>query len=208
MNLGYVISTIIASLVLLSLVALNSRIVRGSGEQTLYTMAKIQSDMVVDYVKDDMRSMGYRVDGNAIVYADANCIRFLVRFEGDESPTAIDWWFNSGADPIGQNDNIRPLYRRQVTYDSGDDPDVTVGCDFASDPDAVSIATGIVEFEFVYLDDQRQPVTDPQNQLDNIRQIQLSMIVENMESYGNRNQYVRSTWRGEITPFNLNLNMN
>ena len=206
MNLGYVISTFIASLVLLSLVALNSRIVRGSGEQTLYTMAKIQSDMVVDYLKDDMRSMGYRVDGNAIVYADINCVRFLVRFEGDESPTAIDWWFHTGADAIGQNDNIRPLYRRQVSYDPGDDPDVTVGCDFASDPDAVSIATGIVEFQLEYLDANRQVIPNPQSQLDNIRQIRLSLVVENLESYDSRNQYVRSTWRGEITPFNLNSN--
>ena len=206
MNLGYVISTLIASLVLLSLVALNSRIVRGSGEQTLYTMAKIQSDMVVDYVKDDMRNMGYRVDGNAIVYADTNCIRFLVQFEGDESPTAIDWWFNTGADPVGQNNNVRPLYRRQTTYDLADNPVVGVGCDFASEPDAVSIATGIVEFELEYLDDQREPVTDLENQLDSIRQIRLSMIVENPDSYARRNQYVRSTWQGEITPFNLRPN--
>lgn len=202
MNLGYVISTFIASLVLLSLVALNSRIVRGSGEQTLYTMAKIQSDMVVDYLKDDMRSMGYRMDGNAITFADTNRIRFHVRFEGDESPTAIDWWFNTEADAVGQNSNIRPLYRKQVLVN---DPTEVVS-DFVIDSDAISIATGIVEFHLEYLDSSREVIDDPQNQLENIRQIRLRMIVENLESYDSRNQYVRSTWRGEITPFNLNSN--
>ncbi len=201
MNLGYVISTLIASLVLLSLVALNSRIMRGSGEQTLYTMAKIQSDMVVDYLKDDMRNLGYRIDGTSIVHADDNRVRFLVRFEGNEDISVIDWWFDENATQTGRNPNVRPLYRRVSLFDPAED----INYDPATDALTESIGTGVVDFTLEYLDGQRQVIPDPNTQLDDIRQIRLSLIVESLESY-DANRFERSTWRGEITPFSLRPN--
>ena len=187
MNLGYVISTIIASLVLLSLVALNSRIMRGSGEQTLYTMAKIQSDMAVDYIKDDMRSMGYRIGTNPITLADSNRIRFLVHFENRMDTTSIEWYFDDETVISGRNPNVRPLYRIENNVDT------------------VSIGRGVVDFTLEYLDAERLVITNPETQLENIRQIRLNMIVESLESY-DLDRFERSTWRGEITPFNLRPN--
>ena len=201
MNLGYVISTIIASLVLLSLVALNSRIMRGSGEQTLYTMAKIQSDTVLDYMKDDMRSMGYQVTGNPIVFADSNRIRFMVRFEGNEDVTAIDWWFDRDAPATGRNPNVRPLYRRISIHDPAED----LNYDPATDALSVPVGTGVVDFRLEYLDAERLVIANPETQLDNIRQIRLNMVVESLDSY-DPNRFERSIWRGEITPFNLRPN--
>ncbi len=199
MNLGYVISTIIASLILLSLVGLNSRIMRSSGEQTLYTMAKIDSDMVMDYMKDDMRSMGYGIDGTAITIADSDRIRFLVHFEGNAEPTAIDWWFDGDTPVSGNNPNFRPLYRRQSAHDA--DPSY----DPATDPDAFPVGSGIVEVRFEYLNAQRQVMATPVAQPENIRQIRMQLIAESGESY-DPDRFERSTWEGEITPFNLASN--
>ena len=198
MNLGYIISTIIASLILLSLVGLNSRIMRSSGEQTLYTMAKIQSDMVVDYLQDDMRSMGYQIDNAAITLADSNRIRFLVRFEGNAEATAIDWWFDADAAATGRNPNVRPLYRRISVHDA--DPNY----DPATDPGTDAVGTGVVEFHLEYLDADREiiEIADVNSQLDNVRQIRLNLITESLESY-EANRFNRSTWSGEFTPFNL-----
>ena len=201
MNLGYVISTIIAGMVLLSLLALNSRIMRGSGEQTLYTMAKIQSDMVLDYMKDDMRNMGYQITGTPIVHADQNRIRFLVRFEGNEDITAIDWWFHSGAASSGRNPNVRPLYRRMSIHDPAEDLNYDPSNDAFSEP----VGSGVVDFTLEYLDAQREVIENPETQLNNIRQIRLSMIVESLDSY-DLNRFERSTWQGEITPYNLRPN--
>lgn len=199
MNLGYVISTIIASLILLSLVGLNSRIMRSSGEQTLYTMAKIDSDMVIDYMKEDMRSMGYGIDGTAITIAEPNRIRFLVHFEGNADPTAIDWWFDEDASASGSNPNFRPLYRRQTAES------VSATYDPATDPDAFAVGNGIVDVRFEYLDAQRQVISDPGTQPENIRQIRMQLIAESGESY-DPDRFERSTWEGEITPFNLASN--
>ena len=203
MNLGYVISTIIAGMVLLSLIALNSRIIRGSGEQTLYTMAKIESDMIVDYVKDDMRSMGYGIDTTAISIAEPNRIQFLVHFEGQPDQRVIDWFFDDDEAfvPTGRNPNARPLYRRDVTgaADPGFDP---------SEIPVQTIGSGVVRFELVYLDSRREVIGAPGNplspaELEFICQIRLEMIVESPESY-DLTRFERSTWSGEMTPFNLN----
>ena len=194
MNLGYVISTIIASLVLLSLVALNSRIIRGSGEQTLYTMAKIESDMIMDYVKDDMRSMGYGIETTAITIADPNRIQFLVHFEGQAEQRVIDWFFDDTGPSAGRNPNTRPLYRR-----TGLDPSALT---------VENIGSGVVSFELTYLDSKREVIGTPGDPLSSgerelICQIQMELIVESLDSY-DLNRFERSTWSGEVTPFNLN----
>ena len=205
MNLGYVISSIIAALLLLSLVALNSRIVQGSGEQTLYAMAKIESDMIVDLLKEDMRAMGYRVDDAPIITADENRIRFLVRFEGNVNETVIDWWFNPpNAQSFGRNPNVRPLYRRVSLYDEAtDDPNY----DPAAVQEAELIASGVAQFRLEYLDGQRVEIANPETLLDNIRQIRLDLIVESLDSY-DISRFERATWVGEFTPFNLRPNTN
>jgi len=201
MNLGYVISTIIAGLVLLSLIALNSRIVRGSGEQTLYTMAKIESDMIVDYVKEDMRSMGYGIDITAITIADPNRIQFLVHFEGQPDRRVIDWFFDNTGPSADRNTNTRPLYRRAVSgvADPGFDPSgITVQ----------SVGSGVVHYQLVYLNSRREEIEDPgvpisPSDLEYICQIRLELIVESLESY-DIERFERSFWSGEVTPFNLN----
>ena len=206
MNLGYVISSIIAALLLLSLVALNSRIVQGSGEQTLYAMAKIESDMIVDILKEDMRAMGYRVGDTPIVTANENRIRFLVRFEGNDNITAIDWWFNPdpNAESMVRNPNARPLYRRVSLYDpDNDDPFY----DPAAVQEAELIASGVARFRLEYLDGQRIVINNPETQLDNIRQVRLDLIVESLDSY-DISRFERATWVGEFTPFNLRPNTN
>jgi len=185
MNLGYIISTIIASLILLSLVGLNSRIMRSSGEQTLYTMAKIQSDMVLDYVKDDMRSMGYRIETtNPITLADENRIRFLVHFENRVDTTSIEWHFAETPVGSGRNPNVRPLYRIE---NGGDE---------------IAIGSGIVDFRLVYLNSARDTLTAPVSNPGEIRHIGLEVITESLDSY-DANRFERSTWSGVITPFNL-----
>lgn len=201
MNLGYITSTIIASLVLLSLVALNSRIMRGSGEQTLYTMTKTQSDMIVDYVKEDMRTMGYGVDTTAITIAEPTRIQFLAHDNPIPNLRAIDWVFDEGTPVAGRNPNVSPLFRRQVlgSADPIFDPE--------NDASIENVGTGVVRFRFEYLNSNRVAILPgdplPADTLGYVCQIGLEMIVESLESY-DLDRFERSVWSGDITPFNLN----
>lgn len=198
MNIGYVISTIIAGMILVSLVALNSRIVRGSGEHTLYTMAKIQSDMIADYIKDDMRRMGYRIPGNSIILAEDNRIRFLVtRGEGiNPEVRIIDWWLVEPAAENSRNPNVWPLYRRESLYDPATDNDSFDSATF------VEIGVGVVDFAMEYFATDGTPINDPVTEINNIRHIQLNIRVESMDSY-DPDRFEGSIWQGEITPMHL-----
>lgn len=184
MNIGYVVSSIIAGIIMVSLVTLNMRVSRNSGEQTLYGMANTHAGMVAEYFREDMRSMGYGIQGNDVIQeADSSQIRFLVHFEDREEPTEIGWSFAADAATSYENSDIHPLYR---TVDGASEP----------------VGTGVTRFELVYLDKNRQ-VLDSQNPpLTEIRQIRLNLVVESTEGYGG-GQYGRSTWAGEVTPYNL-----
>jgi len=203
MNLGYAISTIIAGLVLLSLVALNSRIIQGSGEQTLYTMAKTHSDMIVDYIKEDLRTIGYGVDSTAITIASPNRIQFLAHADPLPNLRIIDWVFDEDTQLSARNINVSPLYRRQNvgTPNTAFDP--------LGDTSIEDIGIGVVRFNLQYLDSNREVIepessgTIDSSQLELICQIEVELIVESLDSY-DANRFERSTWSGEITPFNLN----
>ncbi|MBP3191904.1 hypothetical protein [Natronogracilivirga saccharolytica] len=185
MNPGYIISTIIAGLVLLSLIALNARIMQSGGEQTLYNMTKIQTDLASDLIAHDFRSMGYGIqDSFAVTAADTNRIRFLTHFEGDENPTEIEWYFDQSEDSPYENPDIRPL-RRLV---NGDEE---------------VVIQGVTRFHLEFYDSQRQPVDPQAGPMSDIRQIRVELFTESRERFSN-NRFERSTWTGELTPFNLN----
>lgn len=188
MNIGYLASTIIAGIMLISLVTLNLRVSQNSGEQTLYQAAKTQADMLSDYFTHDLRSMGYRIAGQSpILEADENRIRYLVHFEGDENPTEISWTFAPDSTTSYSNPDIRPLYRSQ----NGDE---------------MQVGVGVTRFDLEYLD-QNRDVLDPATfsdpaQIERIRQIRLNLVVESTQGYG-PDRYGRSFWTGEIRPHNL-----
>lgn len=185
MNLGYVISVSIASVILLMVAALNMRVARSSGEQSLYTMAISQSELVSEFIVYDLRQMGYGVEGTfPITSADSLHIRYIVHFDGDEDPTEIEWKFDPIQSPAKGNPALRPLYR-------------------IVDGDDLRISTAITSFRLTYLDGQRQPIATEIQGLSGIRQIRIEFVTESMESYSGT-RFVTTTWTGEVTPFNLN----
>lgn len=185
MNLGYVISITIASVILLSVTALNLRVSRSSGEQTLYTMINSQSELVSEFISYDLRQVGYGInDTLAITSADSNHIRYLVHFEGDVDRTEIEWKFDPIQSSTNGNPNVRTLFR------------IVDGVD-------LHISTAITSFRLTYLDEQRQPIATDIQGLSGIRQIRIEFVTESMESYSGT-RFVSTTWTGEVTPFNLN----
>ncbi len=185
MNIGYVASTIIAGIIMISVVALNMRISQNSGEQTLYSMANTNANMLAEFFRHDLRSMGYGIEGGSpVLEAGSNHIRFQVHFEGQAEPTEITWSFEPDSSTSYRNPAIRPLYR------------IVNG-------EVDQVGVGITGFGLEYLDSNRNildPATAP---LTEIRQIRLNLVVESTEGYGD-GRYGRSTWTGEITPYNLN----
>lgn len=184
MNIGYLASSIIAGIFLISLVALNLRVTRSSGEQTLYNMAKIQADLAVELATHDLRATGYGVLGTfPIQEADSNHIRFLVHFEGDEDPTEIEWKFDTEGTTSHANPSIRPLYR-------------------IVDGDQMAIGSGITQFDMEYIDANRQVIEPDPATISQIRQVRLELTAESTEGYGD-GRYGRSLRTTEITLLNL-----
>ncbi|MEX0681377.1 MAG: hypothetical protein WD097_08350 [Balneolales bacterium] len=170
---------------MISLVALNLRVSRNSGEQTLYNMAKIRIETVSEFFSYDMRYMGYGVQSTfPILEADSNSIRFLVHYDGDENPTEIQWTFDTDASTSYSNPSVRPLLR---TVDGVED----------------EVGVGITQFQLVYLDENRDVLDPGAFALSEIRQIRLNLVAESVQGYG-EDRFGRSTWTSEITPFSLN----
>ncbi len=185
MNIGYIASTIIAGIFLISLIALNLRVSQNSGEQTLYIMAKIQNELVVDMFKHDLRSMGYRIDsGSPIVAATTDSLKFQVHFEGNENPTEIGWKFDSDSGSSNANSNTRSLYRTV----NGEEE---------------RISSVVSRFELEYLNADREVLNPVMIPVSQIHQIRLTLVTESTEGYGNE-KFGRSFWTGELSPHNLN----
>lgn len=182
MNITYVASTMIAGLIMISLVMLNVRIARNSGEQTLYNMAKIQTEMVAEYVAMDFRTMGYGISGPAILVADTARIRFRVHYEGDPDPTVIEWYFAVDSTLAYPNPDIRPLYRSDA---SG----------------TVQVGTGITRFTLNYLDVERNLLNPAILDFSQVHQIRLELMAESTEGFGDI--FPRAFWSGEFTPVNI-----
>ncbi|MDG5768203.1 hypothetical protein QA596_12120 [Balneolales bacterium ANBcel1] len=183
MNLGYIISSIISGLIMLSLLALNHHVSRTGGEQTMYRMADIRAELVLELIAEDFRAMGYRVESAPVVAADSHQIRFRAHFEGDEDPTEIRWQFDQGAMVSPDNPSISPLYR-------------------IVDGNQQMVSAGVTRFRLEYLDEHRQTFEPDPATYDEIRQIRLELVTESAEGYDNRH-FGRSSRTTEITPLHL-----
>lgn len=183
MNIGYVTSTMIAGILMLSLIALNLRVSRDSAEKTLYGMARTQSDLLVEMFTEDVRAMGYGMAGAfPILEANTQSIRFQITYEGDSDPTVIRWYFAADSSVSWGNPDVRPLYR----FINGQ-------------PD--EIGTGVTRFNLEYLDQARNLI-DPSTHMSDIRQIRLELLVESTERF-EADRIIGAYWTGEFTPYHL-----
>lgn len=212
MNLGIVISYIIAGMILLSIAMMNIRVQNSSAELTITQIVREHVVSVTDMLNDDLPNMGYDVNrttlqnddvGNIILhFANEERIRFYRNLSNDptRTPDRITWEIIDD-NPVPGNPNIKTL-ARIIEFES------------AGTPDTTKIRLGVAEFQLRYYDTVGAPlgsnIASPGSgsSLSDVKQIHVLLEVQSREPVFNRatgpGRFVRTVWEKRFTPSNIN----
>jgi len=215
MNLGIVISYIIAGMLLLGIAMMNINVQNSSAELTITQITRSHLTNITDIINDDFPNMGYHVnmstsqidslDNMVLTYARDNEIRFYRNLSEDvnQAPNLITWKISDDVISSAKNPNHRTLYRIVENLET-------------SNRDTTAIRNGVTRFSLRYyntvgakIDDNVTPPGQLKNQLDNIRQVHVILELQSQEQIYNRasgdGRYISSVWEKRFTPPNLNL---
>ncbi|HKJ33089.1 MAG TPA: hypothetical protein VKA34_14730 [Balneolales bacterium] len=181
MSSATITSFSIGALLLLAIVGIESRIMTNSEGVTLDQMNKEHLAAVTQIVSNDVRKIGYGVNGNGIVTYEPNEISFKCDLYNKGNINQITWKFDKTATiSSNQNPNVGLLTR-------------TV------DGNKTQIPYGVTRFQIVMLDSLGHQTTSTAN----AKQIQIKIDCQSpVKSNGN---YFTSTWQHTFTPTNLKL---
>lgn len=182
MNTGIVTSFIIGGLLMVSIVALNERVLSDSNQTALNQIVKDRIENISQTVSNDFRKMGYNVKGGVITTASKYDISFQSDLNDDDVVHTITWQYDYNQDvPETKNPNDHPLYRIV---------------------DGVKHLVGgsITSFSLSYILKNGQETTNPGN-LGDIRRIKVNMVCESPEPY--ENMYQGAAWQKTFVPANL-----
>ena len=212
MNLGIVISYIIAGMILLSIAMMNIRVQNSAAELTITQIVREHVVTVTDMLNDDLPNMGYDVNrttrensavGNKILeFAYQDSISFYRNLTNDHTrtPDRITWKLIDD-NPAAGNPDIKTL-ARIVQFENTGTPDTT------------RIRLGVTDFQLRYYSTVGLPLAsnmpDPGTgtTLSDVRQIHVVLEVQSREPVYNRatgpGRFVRTVWDKRFTPTNLN----
>jgi len=209
MNLGIVISYIIAGMILLSIAMMNIRVQNSSAELTITQIVREHVTNITEVLNDDLSNMGYDVDqstlkskGAILTYANDNSISFYRNLQNNSAvePDLITWSLVDDSPSTG-NPNIKTLVRTVLSGETGL-------------MDENEIKVGVTNFELRYYDTVGNSLGNNMSPpaagsgLSNIRQIHVILEVQSREPVFKRatgnGRFVRSVWEKRFTPTNLN----
>ena len=183
MNIGTTISFIIAGLILLAILNVNTSLMTDSGTATLDQSAKEQVDAVASVLSNDMRKIGYRVNvssDTAIVSASQHSITFKSDWNNDGSVDRITWTFDTSK-PVTSTDN--PNDYELIRTVNGV---------------STVLNMGVTQFNITLYDNSGNVVASPIL----AKRIKVSIICETPESYNGH--YSPASWQKIFTPVNIN----
>jgi len=215
MNLGIVISYIIAGMILLGIAMMNINVQNSSAELTIAQITRSHVANIADMINDDFPNIGYHVnmstsqidtlDNKVLTNARSNEISFYRNLTEDvnQAPSKITWRISNDEIAGAKNLNHRTLYRIVENLETGE-------------VDTTPIRTGVTRFYLRYyntvgaqFDENVTPPGQLKNQLDNVRQIHVTLEMQSAEPIYNRasgsGRYVTSLWEKRFTPPNINL---
>jgi hypothetical protein len=215
MNLGIVISYIIAGMIMLGIVMMNINVQNSSAELTITQITRSHVSNVTEIINDDFSNIGYDVNrttaDNPEINAIMRCklprrVEFYRNIYDDpnEQPKRIEWrFFHEDEIPGAKNENFRLLQR--TVYNTEDN----------SIYDQTDILTGVTRFEVLYFDQVGKPRDESLtssggcSDIGTVKQIHIILEMQSPEKIYNRasgeGRYIRSVWDKRFTPPNLNL---
>ncbi len=184
MSFSTISSFIIGGLLLLSILALNNRVMQESGDTTYDFMSKQNIDNISQVMTLDMQNLGYGVADSAITEATEHSITFKTDINNDGKSDVVRWDYDTSiADQVTDNPDDHPLYR------------IVNGVQ-------TTLHACITSFKFSYILSNGTE-TDSPTQLDQIKNIRIQIIAESPEKYSG--YYEKSSWQKLFTPANLQL---
>lgn len=203
MNVGLVISYIIAGIIMLSIIMMNISVSKSSTELTMTAITREKAASVTEFIAQDLQKMGYNRTSRvspAINIALANKIQFFSNIDNstDGSVETITWELTS--DPVSTTENLGDrVLKRTLENASGAIIEET------------EIALGITGFRMMYFNDYGEPLSDslatPVTNPDQIKQLYIRISFESAEKMyyqiGGDGKYILSVWEKRFSPPNL-----
>ncbi len=182
MSFSTISSFIIGGLLLLSILALNNRVMQESGDTTFDMMSKQNIENISQIFTLDMQNLGYRAADSAITEATEHSITFKYDIDGDGTLDVVRWDYDESIkDQQTTNPDDHPLYR------------IVNGVQ-------TTLHACITSFKLSYILTDGTETFNP-SQLGHIRNIRINIIAESPEKYND--YYSKSSWQKLFTPANL-----
>ncbi len=178
MPIGYLAGVIVGGLLMISVITLTNRMNESSGQVSLYHTARIQHNNTTEWMTDELRKIGYRVQEIPVEQADSTSITFYYRRYDQSEPVRVRWYRENSQ----QSD--RYILKREENGNTA------------------VINHNLKDFYFSYRDPQGQKLSDPVNP-QQIREIQLRVETEPADQWGR--QPLSTRFETSIVPRNLNL---
>lgn len=181
MNPGYVIGLIISGILMMSIAALTIRMGESSGRVLLYYTARVEHQTAVDWLKQDIRLAGYRVESHqpGILQADNTSIMLMIFRDDETQPSLITW---KTEEAIGDKIHLVRIENDQQ----------------------IVVHRNIKDVDFIFMNAEGQTVSG--DQLSEIRRINIKLESVPRENWGSKQLVTR--YEATLSPANLVLKGN
>lgn len=209
MNLGLILSYIVAGIITMALLTMNMGVNRSTAELTVLNMKKNHMTSITEVLEYDISKLAYEISGpisDAIKTADSTEFSFEADLDNDGDIDRVTWNFTNLPAASTANPNDRILRRTYIN-------DVNNTALIPVNTDITDIVLGAVDMNFEYYANTGSgtALSTPillQAARNNITQIQVSLTLEsditissNVSDAGRR---VRTHYEKLFSPVNLN----
>ncbi|MFN1836116.1 hypothetical protein AB2B38_012700 [Balneola sp. MJW-20] len=209
MNLGLVLSYIVAAIITMALLTMNMGVQRSTAELTLLNMKKNHMTSITEMLEYDISKTAYEISGpiaDAIKVADSTSFAFEADIDNDGDIDLVRWDFTILPVTGTTNPNDRILRRTYIN-------DVNNTAMIPVNTDITDITLGAIDMNFEYFmgTGSGTPLSTPvltQASRNNIAQIQVSLTLESDVTISNNvsdaGRRVRTHYEKLFSPVNLN----
>lgn len=194
MNIGIVTSFIVGGILLISMLNLNRSVNQFSSSSTMNLVNQESMKRMTQLMEDDFQKIGHNIPNFASPFITANDNRISFRsdlyFGDDQAFSIVTWEMTPDENDVTDNPNDYILKRSNYT------------------PGGIEIMTNeysATHFKVEYLNQQGNPVINPNVNTDRIFQVRVELIVESgypiMQN--GKEKYDRRVWTKTFFPANV-----
>lgn len=177
MKIGFIVSTLIAGVVFLSVLQLNNLVFTQTGSSTLKNQLQVRSGALMEVLASDLNKIGFNVSGNGILVANATKISFTTDLMNDGVIRTITW-------EVKPDNEDKKKATRLEMYRTVDNHEVIYSVD-------------ILQFTFDYFDNDRNKTSN----IHEIRHIGVNMFSETTVIIDGKSQ--KNILQRTFSPVNL-----